>query len=168
MADFKVIETQEEFDKAVGERLRREREKFEEKYADYDAVKEKADKYDAFEKDDFPGQLQKANDALKAANEKLASHDQTVSELTARAEAAELSLLKSRIAHESNIPYELSGRLNGKTEDEIKEDAKTFSSFISQKPVPPLHSTDPAEKANNDMVRQAEVRQLAASLIGNQ
>ena len=51
--------------------------------------------------------------------------------------------LKTRIAMEHKIPFELAGRLTGETEDELKADAQSLSGFITQKPSLPLASTEP-------------------------
>lgn len=51
--------------------------------------------------------------------------------------------LKTRIAMEHKIPFELAGRLTGETEDELKADAQSLSGFIAQKPALPLASTEP-------------------------
>ena len=55
MAEFKAIETQEELDRIIGERLKRERDATEKKYADFETLKEKAARYDEIEKKDFAG-----------------------------------------------------------------------------------------------------------------
>lgn len=144
MANFTVIETQEELDRIIGERLKREREATEKKYADFDALKEKAAKYDELAKKDYDGQIKSLQEKLTAADTKLAAHDSTVSDLTARAIKAETSLLKTRIAHESGVPLELAGRLVGETEEDIRKDAESFASYLAPKSAPPLRSTDPA------------------------
>ena len=51
--------------------------------------------------------------------------------------------LKTRIAHEYKIPFELASRLTGDTEDELKADAQALSGLIVQKPMMPLASTEP-------------------------
>ena len=38
--EFKVINTQEEFDAAIAERLKRQKESIESKYSDYDSLRE--------------------------------------------------------------------------------------------------------------------------------
>ena len=64
MADFKVIETQEEFDKAIKSRLAQKDRELEEKYKDYlspeDVTAMKAD---------FDKQLEEANNTLKRSSE---------------------------------------------------------------------------------------------------
>ena len=46
MGDFIPITTQAEFDAAIGERLKRERESFSKKYGDYDELKSKVASYE--------------------------------------------------------------------------------------------------------------------------
>lgn len=151
MADeFKVIETQEDFDKAIQKRIARAEREAAEKYQDYlapDQVKEL--------KKEYEGKIQKAEEALKTANEKIASHDQIVADLTTRATAAEGKLLKNRIANESGVPYELADRLVGNNEEELKADAEKLASFLGPKSAPPLrsseHGTNSTDKATADM-----------------
>ncbi len=141
--EFKVIETQEDFDKAIQKRLAQKDREAAEKYHDYMAP-------DAVEKlkEEYEGKLKKAEESLKQANDKIANHDQIVSDLTTRATTAESDLLKSRIAHESGVPFELAGRLVGTNEEELKADAEKFASFLAPKSAPPLHSTDTATNSN--------------------
>lgn len=161
MADFKVIETQEELDRIIGERLKRERETTEKKYADFDALKEKAAKYDEITKKDFDGQIAALKEKLTAADEKLAAHDATVADLTNRATKAETSLLKARIAHEKGVPLELAARLVGDNEDDIRADAESFASFFSPKSAPPLRSMDPATTPGNANTNAALMQVLS-------
>ena len=133
--EFKVIETQEDFDKAIKKRLDQKDRELAERYKEYLAPNDVETMKSEYEK-----KLEDANKALKEANEKLAGHDQIVSELTTRATTAESDLLKSRIAHESGVPFELAGRLVGSNEEELKADAEKFASYLSPKAAPPLHT----------------------------
>lgn len=144
--DFKVIETQEDLDKIIKERLARKERDLAEKYKDYLAPDRIKDLEAEFEK-----KLTKANEDLAKANEKIASHEQVVSDLTNRATKAENDYLKSRIAHESGVPFELAGRLVGNTEEELKKDAENFASFLAPKSAPPLHSTDSSTSNTGDL-----------------
>ena len=74
MAEFKVIETQEDFDKAIQERLARKDKEFSE-------FKEKVSASEA----EYQKRLDEAANTIKSLNEKIAGHDAVVSELTARA-----------------------------------------------------------------------------------
>ena len=145
MADFKVINTQEEFDAAIQQRLDRERAK----YSDYETLQEKARRYDELAAKDYEKTLADVRSQLNAANGK-------VKELTGRAEQAEAQLLKGRVAHEYRLPFELADRLSGSTEDELRKDAETLSRYMGQARTAPLASTEPvAEDANKAALRTA-------------
>lgn len=144
MADFKTIETQEELDKVIAERLDRKAREVESKFADYLAP-DKVEELKASHKKELDG----LNEKVKELKDTIASHSAEVSEIKARAEKAENSLMKNRIAHENGIPLELASRLQGNTEDEVKADAKTLSSFFSPKSAPPLKSAMPTSQTNN-------------------
>ena len=137
--EFKVIETQEDFDKAIQKRLARAEREAADKYSDYLAP----DQVDRL-KNEFEEKLKKAEEDLKAANEKIAGHDQIVADLTTRATTAENKLLKGRIANDAGIPLELAGRLVGNNEEELKKDAEALASYLVPKSAPPLRTTDPA------------------------
>ena len=143
--DFKVIETQEDFDKAIQKRLAQKDREAEEKYKDYLSP----DKVDALNKE-WEKKFNEVNESLTKANEKIAGHDQIVSDLTKRATTAESDLLKSRVAHEAGVPFELAGRLVGTNEEELKADAEKFASFIAPKAAPPLRSNEPGGTNNAD------------------
>lgn len=55
----------------------------------------------------------------------------------------EIKNLKYRIANESGIPLELASKLSGETEEDLKKDAETLSSFITKKQTLPLRTTEP-------------------------
>lgn len=138
MAEFKAIETQEEFDNAIRKRLEQKEREVSERFKGYlspDDVKALTADYD--------GKLSKAQTDLEAMTAKLAGHDQEVADLTARAVKAETSLLKGKVANAHGIPLELAGRLVGDTEEEIAKDAETFASFMAPKSAPPLRANDP-------------------------
>lgn len=154
MADFKIIETQEELDRIIGERLKREREATEKKYADFDTLKEKAARYDEIAKKDLDGQI-------KALQEKLSGQTSEVSALTERAITAEKSLMQIRAASKYHVPLELAGRLVGDTEEDLQKDAETFSSFLGTPTAPPLRSTEPAAGSKNGAIDAAYAAALA-------
>lgn len=135
MADFKIIETQEELDKIIGERIARAEKKATEavqsQYADYDDLKKQISAYEA-QITDYGKQLTDAQEQLK-----------TVDELRAQIKTYETASVKTRIAHEVGLPFELANRLSGETEDEIRQDAETLTKFTA-KSVAPLATTEKA------------------------
>ena len=156
MGDFKVIETQEDFDKAIKARLSQKDRELAEKYKDFlspeDASAMKAD---------FEKELQEANKKVEEAQKKLSSFDETVSNLTQRAEAAENKLLKNKVAYENKLPIELSERLIGKTEEELKADAEKLSAAIKPQSAgaPPAYTG--SQKASTGNKYEAGLMQLA-------
>lgn len=137
MSDFKVIETQEELDKIIQKRLAQKDREAEDKFKDYLSPEKVKDLKAEYEK-----RLEEANNALEIANGKLADHDKVVSDLTQRAQTAETTLLKSKIAHEKGLPFELASRLMGSTEEELAKDAEALSAIIKVAPAAPLRTNE--------------------------
>lgn len=140
MADFTPITTQEQFDAAIKDRIDRERAK----YADYDAIKQKAGEADGLKNDlqTAKAEITKLQNEAKANEGKLADHNKEVGALTERAEKAERSLLRRRIAEEEGIPSSLADRLSGKDEKELREDAKNLAKFVAKGSPAPLFSSE--------------------------
>ena len=137
MSEFTPIQTQEEFDKAIKGRLAQKDREAEERYKDYlspDKVSEL--------KADFEKKLEEAKKSAKEAADKLSENDKTVAELTKRAETAENSLLKNKIAYSHKLPLELAGRLVGTTEEELTQDAESLAALMKPSSAPPLYSTN--------------------------
>ncbi len=157
MGDFKVIETQEEFDKAIQSRLKQKDRELADKYKDYlspdDVTALKAD---------FDKQLQDANKLVKETQDKLSNFDETVSNLTKRAEAAEKQVLKNRVAYENKLPIELSERLIGNTEEELKADAEKLSGIIKPNNAPPLYTGTQTSQSGNTL--EAGMAEVLASI----
>ena len=76
MSEFTPITTQEQFDAAIGERLKRERESLAKKYGDYDALKKKTD--------DYEQQIAEYSKSLEAAKQAASAQGQVVTELNAK------------------------------------------------------------------------------------
>ena len=108
MEEFKPITTQAEFDAAIGERLKRERETLSKKYGDYDDLKTKVA--------DYEKQIGQLTRAAEDAAKKYAGHDKELADLQAKVKGYETDSVKTRIAHEAGLPYELAGRLTGEDE----------------------------------------------------
>lgn len=152
--EFTPIMTQADFDAAISDRLKRERETVSKRYADYDDLKEKVSTYEK--------QLSDQAMQIQEAAEKQATHDKTVADMTAKLKSYETDSVKTRIALELGLPYELAGRLTGDTEDAIRKDAETFAKFVGkQKAAPPLRSTEPSGVDT----RSAALKSLSEKLI---
>lgn len=138
MAEFVPITTQEQFDAAIGERLKRERETTARRYGDYDELKGRVAEYEK--------QIGELTRGAEEAAKKYAGYDKTVADLQAKVKGYETASVKTRIAHETGLPYELAARLSGETEDEIRTDAAALSELLGRSRGPaPLRSTEPAD-----------------------
>lgn len=126
--DFKIIESQEELDKIISERLKREREKLQ--------VQIKT--------------LEGENAEIKSNLEKAKEKDIEIEKLQGRIKGYEKADMKRKIALENNIPYKLAERIKGETEDEMISDAKELSNYFLKKSItPPLKNPEiKGEKSN--------------------
>ena len=148
----KAITTQEELDAIIGERLARKDEQVKKQYGDYEELKKKVTEYEA--------SIAEYTKQLEAASKKAASHDKQVAELTEKVKGYETASVKTKIAHEHKIPYELAGRLSGETEEEIRADAVNLAKLISGgRETPPLANPESGKTGEN-----AGYRSLLSSL----
>lgn len=132
MSEFKTIKTQEELDNIVKERIRREREKF----GDYDDLKKRV------------SELESENGALKATVEEtkqtIAESDAQITELQGQVSNYETASLRTRIALQNGLPYDLADRLQGADEEALKADAERLAGFMRPAtPQAPLRDTEP-------------------------
>ena len=152
MAEFTPITTQDELDKVLAERLKRERETVRKEYAGYLSPEEAAKKYAGYlspddEKKKYAGYL---------SPEEVAKKD-------AQIKAYETDAVKTRIARETGIPFELAGRLAGEDEASIKKDAEALAKILGGGKggkVPPLRSTEPDGAEAEDAAYKAMLDNL--------
>nr|DAN38818.1 MAG TPA: major capsid protein [Caudoviricetes sp.] len=138
---FKTIESQEELDAIIGDRIERAkssvRKEYDEKYKDYDDLKNQASQFETFKSE--------SEKTINELNEKLS----TVDELEKKNKQLETNSLKVKIAMENGIPYNLALRLNGNDEKSILEDAKNMAQYLGgQKVVAPLKKNEKKEQDN--------------------
>ena len=149
MSEFKMIETQEELDNIVKERIRREREKF----ADYDDLKKRV------------SELESENSVLKSTVEDdkqtRAGLDAKITELQGQVSNYETASLRTRIALQNGLPYDLADRLQGADEEALRADAERLAGFM--RPATPqaqLRDTEPAIGDDKTMQMKQMLREL--------
>ena len=135
MSDFKPIETQEQLNAVIGERISRAEEKAAEKYKDYDDIKK--------QNADYVSQITDLQKQLQEQSDKIAGHQAEVDGLNAKVQEFESSSLKTRIALEAGLPYKMAERLNGEDEAAIKKDAEMMVKLMGAHQVAPLGSPEP-------------------------
>lgn len=151
MSDFVKIETQEEFDKRIADRIQRERKSVEEKYADYEKIKK--------EHDSFMTQIDDLNKLVSESKTKAEESAKTINELSSKCKAYETSSVKMRTALDVGLPYQMAERLSGETEEDIRKDAESLKEMMgSPKPVEP--SADPYENVGSSDDKKAAMKDL--------
>jgi len=131
---FKPIETQEELDNIIKDRLKRERETTQKRYEGWISPEDHQKALDA---------SNKAFDDFKKAHE---SDEQTIADLTAKNKAYETASLKSRIAHEVGLSYEWISRISGDDEASIRKDAESLKKLVGAGAQPiPTKNTEAGE-----------------------
>ncbi|WP_195611864.1 capsid assembly scaffolding protein Gp46 family protein [Streptococcus australis] len=139
MSDFKPITTQEEFDAAIKARLSREKEK----YGDYDQLKSRVT------------ELEEENVGLKstieANQQSKAESDKQLEEMQKQIAGYETASMRTRIALQHGLPYDLADRLQGADEESLTTDAERLASFVkSTEYVAPMRNLEPALEKNEN------------------
>ena len=139
MSEFKPITTQEEFDAAIKERLSREKAK----YSDYDQLKSLVE--------DLKKENVDLESTIEANRQSKEDADKQLEDMQKQIAGYETASLRTRIALQHGLPYDLADRLQGTDEDSFKADAERLASFV--KPTEhfaPMRNLEPAlEKTEN-------------------
>lgn len=128
MADFQEIKTQEEFERRLAERL---------------SQKERSvrKEFEGFLSPDDVAQIKtEYQSQIDTLNETKSTLEAQVSEYETKVATYETDSVKTRIAMEFGIPKELTDRLKGSTEDELRADAQALANY--QKVKAPLASSE--------------------------
>lgn len=137
MDEFKVIETQEQFDAAVAEEVKKARDAEAKKYEGWtspaDLEKMKTDHQTA---------IDQLNGSLTEANEKIANHAKDMAVKDSTIKKNEMELAKIKIAHETGLSYDAVQFLKGEDEAAIKESAESLKGLVGANNVPPLANVD--------------------------
>lgn len=154
MADFTPIETQEQFDAMVKDRIARAEKSAAEKYGDYDAVKK--------QNAELTDQIAKLTEQIRKQTETIDGNKVTVDDLTAKVQKYETASVKTKIALELGLPYQIAERLTGSDETEIRADAENMVKLLGPNRHPaPLGSGEPQPSGNS---KDAAWKKFAATI----
>ncbi|MGT2963853.1 capsid assembly scaffolding protein Gp46 family protein [Streptococcus acidominimus] len=120
MSEFKTIETQKELDRIISERLARQKNRFK----DYDQLK---DRVEELETENLG-----LNSAVTAFKQESASYSKQIEDLEEKVASYEQTILRTRIALQNGLPYDLADRLRGNDEAELIADAEWLSGFLNR------------------------------------
>lgn len=133
MGEFKPIETQEQFEEILRDRLRRERETARREFEGFLSPSAVEEKYKGF----------LSPEAEKEKYKEYLSPEE-VAKLNARIKGYETDSVKTRIAQELGLSYEAIDFLKGDDEESIRKSADTLKNLIGISNVAPLASTEPS------------------------
>jgi len=140
---FTPIETQEQFDAAISERLKREKEAQAKRYEGWTSP-------EALQKltDEHAKRIKELEDAAAATQQTLAEKDAEI----AKGAKYRADLVKTRIALAAGLRMEYADRLRGETEEEWKEDAKVLAKDFAQ-----AHYSAPIGNAEPTVTKEQEL-----------
>jgi hypothetical protein len=139
-SDFKPITSQEDLDRLVGSRLKREREK----YSDYNDLKTKAAEYDK-QQEAAKSELQRLQERAEQAESKLSVYEQK----------EQIKAWAKEIVKGSDVPADV---LRGSTKEELEEHFEQLKPAYTKDTAPkvPGDGKQPKNKpASGDWLREA-------------
>ena len=144
--DVEKTFTQSELDQIIGERLKREREK----YADYDELKGKAEKYDR-SVETGKSEMQKTNEEIENLKTQLSGY----------MKAEEIRKVREKVSSDTKVPYSL---LTGETEEDCKKQAEAILAFAKPKEYPAARKNTAHHTPSND--NDDAMREFAHQIFG--
>lgn len=158
MADFKIINTQEEFDNAIKDRLSRAEQKIRDEFKgwtspdDLKALNEKHDK-----------EIADLKTAHSKELEKYAGYDEKFTQQESEIKTLKIGALKVKIANEKKLPFDAVEFLQGDDEKAINESADRLSKLAgASHQIGITRNTENASGAKNQVWRE-----LASALPGH-
>lgn len=160
MSEFKTIESQEELDNIIKDRLDRNTKKI---------TAEVTKQFEGYISPDDAAKSKKAlEDEITKLTAQISEKDTKIADITAKNTAYETAAVKAKIAREYGIPAELADRISGTNEDEYKADAENLAKFVAAgKPTAPMFSAEPSGKAGQATSTDAAYMAMLSELSTN-
>ncbi len=154
--EFTPIESQEQFDAMVKERVERAKKsaakEFETQLKDLDSIKEQLTSKDE-EITALKAKIGDFESEKKTSEESINSMQKELSEL-------KLKALKTQIAMDNNLPTDMADRIKGDDEEAMRADAQKLASYVNRKVAPSFKTeevpSDPAEAGFREMAQLFE------------
>jgi gp39 len=92
---------------------------------------------------------------IEANNQSKADADKQLEDLQNQISGYEMANLKTRVALQHGLPYDLADRLQGNDEESFKADAERLAEYIKKsQPVAPVRDSEPVlEKTENTLYK---------------
>lgn len=146
---FEAITTQEQFDTAISDRLKRERDTIEKRYEGYLSPEDVEKRYEGYlSPDDVQ---EKYKDYLSP--DKAAEKDAMIANYEKKSK-------KVQIAMAEGIPFDLADKISGDTEEDMQKDAKRMAGFIKKTNTYPEYNPEPTNKDSKKEAMKKMLTQL--------
>lgn len=139
-----TIESQEQFDALVKDRLSRQNEKH---------SKELAEKLGEA-KSGFESQLTEIQTKLDEAEKKISGYDSIISEKDKEIKKYELASVKSQIARETGLSFDAVDFLQGEDEESIRKSAEALKNLVKVAPAPMATNEPRGQKTESGAYRE--------------
>lgn len=158
MSEFKPIETQEQLDSVIKDRIGRAQESVRKEFEGWISPKDFETKTQ-----ELSGKVSSLTDALNKANEEYKTAKDELAERNSKIKAYETASVKTRIANELGLSYDAINFIQGEEEDSIRKSAESLRILVgANKSVPPLKDNEPKGDSRNEAIRN-----LARSISNN-
>ena len=144
MSEFKAIETQEEFDKAIGERLKREQETVRKEYEGFLSPEDVQKKYEGFLS---PEDVQEKYKGYLSP-EQVIEKDATIKKYETKSRKVQIAMSEG---------------ISGDTEEDMRKDAKTLAGFLKKGNPYPEYNPEPD---GNKKTKEAAMKKMLNNLKG--
>lgn len=149
--EFKIIETQEQFDSAIKSRLAREADKYEKQISELEGSNKKA-------LAEAQKQIDELTRQISTLKESSANYDEEIKSRDAKLKEYETYSIKTQVAHELDLPYDAIKFLQGSDEGAIRESAEALKNMVGAKTMPLAKTETPVTNTTDgaylDMARQ--------------
>lgn len=127
--EFRVIETQEQFDSAIKARLEREANKYEKQISEIEGSNQKA-------LSEAQKQIDELTRQITTMKESSANYDEEIKAKDEKLKEYETYSIKTQVAHELDLPYDAIKFLQGSDEGAIRESAEALKNMVGAKTTP--------------------------------
>lgn len=144
MSDFKAIETQEQLDEIIKERLARAKESTKKDFEGWISPEDFEKKVQELKTDN-----ENLKNSLAESNEKLKGFNDQLSERDAKLKEYEISSVKTKVAAELGLDFKLASRISGETEEDIRKDAESLKELFKPQFTAPMHFNESVTDSEN-------------------
>lgn len=158
MSDFKPIETQEQLDSIITERLARAEKNIRKEYEGFMSPSD-IEKHTS----DLNGQIANLQNELNKNSEKIKGFDAQIAERDSKIKAYELGSVKTKIASELGLPLNAIDYIQGDSEEAIRTSAEGLKTMFGASAMP---------KASNEPVggystEESREKAMFSSMLNN-